>query len=79
VLERFALGVQARQAAIRHDGLDLLGEDATPAIGFRLGRQDGVHDRLLVATSPQLLDIVSHHQAALAIAARTSAFAFSRS
>ena len=25
-----------------------LGEDAPSAIGFRLGRQDGVHDRLLV-------------------------------
>jgi hypothetical protein len=48
VLERFALGVMPRQAAQSRDDIDLLGESAPPAIGFRLGRQDGVHDRLLV-------------------------------
>jgi hypothetical protein len=42
VLEGFALS-----DARLHDGLDLLGEDATPPMGFRLG-QDRVHDRLLV-------------------------------
>jgi hypothetical protein len=34
VLKCFALGVGARQAAYFHDGLNLLGEDAPPAIRF---------------------------------------------
>jgi hypothetical protein len=80
VLEHFALGVGARQSAQLHDGLNLLGENTTPAIGFRLGRQDRVHDRLLVVARQQPLAIVSHHwAAAFAMAARTSAFALSRS
>jgi hypothetical protein len=37
VLERFMLGVALSQAAHSHDGVDLLGEGATPAMGFRLG------------------------------------------
>jgi hypothetical protein len=79
VLERGAL-VGAREAAQLHDGLDLLGEDATSVRGFHLGGQEGVNDLLFVGARPQPFDIISHHWAAgLAIAARTKFFASSRS
>jgi hypothetical protein len=61
VLERFMLGVALSQAAHFHDGVDLLGEGATPAMGFRLGGQGGVNDLLFVGARPQPLAIVSHH------------------
>jgi hypothetical protein len=48
VSERLLLGIGARQAAHLDDGLNLLSDETTPAIGFRLGRKDGVHDRPLV-------------------------------
>jgi hypothetical protein len=59
-VERFALGVMPRQAEQLHDGLDLLGEDAPPTIGFRLGRQDGVDYSLLVVAQESDETLVSY-------------------
>jgi hypothetical protein len=53
VLKRFALSVGAQQATV---SIFFLGEGAPPAIGFRLGPQDGVHDLLFVGARPQPLD-----------------------
>ena len=46
VPERLGLSARARQAAHLHDGFDLLREETTPAIGLRLGHDEGVDDRL---------------------------------
>jgi hypothetical protein len=61
VRERLALGFSPRQPPHGHDDLALHGEGAVPVIGFRLGRQDRVSDRLLVVASPQPHGIVGHH------------------
>lgn len=48
VPERLGLSGRPRQAAHLHNDLDPLGQETTPAIGLRLGLQEGVNDGLPV-------------------------------
>ena len=57
VPERLGFSVTPREAAHLHDRLDGLSEETTKAIGFRLGLEEGVDDRLpVIAQSDESLD-----------------------
>lgn len=45
------LSIQARQAAHLHNGIDLLSQETTPAVRYRLGLEESVDDPCLLSRS----------------------------